>query len=233
MRVFLCPLSQFWKAPKMLKKNLNDTGALKTGILYAHSALYRNFPLWARGVRLISLLLLFIKSVLVVMFTENFTLEIVVVTYLYMIVYNFSLLLFFFVLFQVMQGDLKSMGSLGKLNLDSIKISTLVISICSMAGVPPLFGFFTKLLVMVVVSNSSFPFLFSFFLSLLLVSLFFYVQNVRFLYNDSLSFISNNFSREASSSIIMISSEQFLCFLLVFGIFLYDDLLSALFWVIV
>ena len=132
-----------------------------------------------------------------------------------------------------MQGDLKSMGSLGKLNLDSIKISTLVISICSMAGVPPLFGFFTKLLVMVVVSNSSFPFLFSFFLSLLLVSLFFYVQNVRFLYNDSLSFISNNFSREASSSIIMISSEQFLCFLLVFGIFLYDDLLSALFWVIV
>ncbi len=50
-----------------------------------------------------------------------------------------------------------------------------------MAGVPPLVGFFTKLLVLLSLLNTSFYFLYVFYFVLLFLGLFYYMQNVRFL----------------------------------------------------
>jgi NADH:ubiquinone oxidoreductase subunit 2 (subunit N) len=158
--------------------------------------------------------------------------EVLVVTYLYMVVYNVSLILFFLVLFQVLQGDVRAMSALGKFGIDPIKSLLLVVALCSMAGVPPMLGFFTKLLVLVLVANSSFPVFFVFFAVLLLVGLYFYMQNIRFLYNDSLTYVEHPFGRETVVMPFIVLSSQCLAFFLLLGVFLYDDMLQILFWVL-
>ena len=50
-----------------------------------------------------------------------------------------------------------------------------------MAGVPPFWGFFSKLFIFLAILNTSLSVLFLPLLILLIISLYFYVQNVRFL----------------------------------------------------
>lgn len=155
--------------------------------------------------------------------------EVVVISYFYMIVYNLSLILFFMVFLQILQGDVRAMGALGKFSIDPIKGMLLVIALCSMAGVPPLFGFFTKVLVLVLLTNSSFPIFFIFFSVLLLVGLYFYMQNIRFLYNDSLTYVEHPFGRESLMSPVVGLGAHLIALVLVFGIFFYDDIIQFLF----
>jgi NADH:ubiquinone oxidoreductase subunit 2 (subunit N) len=51
-----------------------------------------------------------------------------------------------------------------------------------MAGVPPFIGFFTKLFVFLSFLNKSFFFLVFYFTPIILLSLYFYMQNIRFIY---------------------------------------------------
>jgi NADH:ubiquinone oxidoreductase subunit 2 (subunit N) len=50
-----------------------------------------------------------------------------------------------------------------------------------MAGVPPFWGFFSKIFIFVLLCNSTFFILFTFFFLLLFIGLYFYIQNIRFL----------------------------------------------------
>ncbi len=66
------------------------------------------------------------------------------------------------------------------LSKNVIRISA-VISLFSVSGIPPFVGFFSKLAVLLIVLNASGAPLFLFIVPFLLLSLFFYLQNVRWL----------------------------------------------------
>jgi NADH:ubiquinone oxidoreductase subunit 2 (subunit N) len=80
-------------------------------------------------------------------------------------------------------SDLKKFGVIFPFNL------LFLITILSFAGIPPLFGFSIKLILFLLIINSA-AFFFLIFVSLFnFFTLYFYIQNVRYIINNS----SNNF----------------------------------------
>lgn len=61
----------------------------------------------------------------------------------------------------------------------------MTILLFSMAGVPPLLGFFSKLLVFVNNINNSFALLYPLLFLVLFLGLYFYIQNIRFLHSTN------------------------------------------------
>jgi NADH:ubiquinone oxidoreductase subunit 2 (subunit N) len=98
-----------------------------------------------------------------------------------MFIYNVSLFTLFFTLFQLTSLETKTLFSFADLGSSKLFTKILSLTMLSMAGVPPLWGFFTKVLIFVMLVNSNFSFLFVPFFTVLLVSLYFYMQNLRFL----------------------------------------------------
>jgi len=98
-----------------------------------------------------------------------------------MLIYNLSLFLIFATLFQFVNTDVKTMYSLNDLGANNFYSKVLIISLFSMAGVPPFWGFFSKIFIFTLLCNSNFFILFSFFFTLLFLGLYFYIQNIRFL----------------------------------------------------
>ena len=99
----------------------------------------------------------------------------------YMIIYNLTSFVIFFTLLQIVGSNLKTVYSFANLGSPNIFTKILGISILSLAGVPPLLGFFSKVFIFVLISNSNFLTLYPPFFTLLFISLYFYVQNLRFL----------------------------------------------------
>jgi NADH:ubiquinone oxidoreductase subunit 2 (subunit N) len=106
-----------------------------------------------------------------------------------MMVYIFLVFTFFILLntFDVRYiknlSDLKKFGVIFPFNL------LFLVTILSFAGIPPLFGFSIKLISFLLIINSS-AFFYLIFLSIFnFFTLYFYIQNVRYVINNS----SNNF----------------------------------------
>lgn len=105
----------------------------------------------------------------------------------------------------------------------------ILILILSIAGIPPFIGFFTKLNLIFFLNLNSFLII-TFFLFFFLTSMYFYIQNIRFVLNDSFfgvktyNYFNENFNFNYLNVIVLI-----LC-LLVFGFFLLDDLFLISYW---
>lgn len=117
--------------------------------------------------------------------------ETLTIVYTYMFVYNSALVILFLLLFQILQFEVKVTTVFSKFNLNPFLLASLAVIVFSMAGVPPMLGFFTKILILLAILNNSFGVFFSFFCILLLVSLYFYMQNIRFLYANSEEFFES------------------------------------------
>jgi len=113
--------------------------------------------------------------------------ETITFLWLYIFIYNTSLVLTLLSLSQLTLPEYKTIHAFSFSNLDSFFTKSLTVALLSMAGVPPFIGFFSKMFIFVLISNSSLPVLSFTFLLLLFVSLYFYLQNVRFLNTSKVS----------------------------------------------
>ena len=102
-----------------------------------------------------------------------------------MFLYNISLTLFFWTLFNTIVTELKSLYSFSNFSYNSFFVVVLTVLLCSMAGVPPFIGFFSKLFIIVLLINNSFFLLYFLFFIVLFLGLYFYIQNLRFLHSTN------------------------------------------------
>ena len=82
---------------------------------------------------------------------------------------------------QLAVPEFKTIHAFSFAGVDSFFTKSLTVALLSMAGVPPFVGFFSKMFIFVLVSNSNLAVLAFVFFILLFVSLYFYLQNIRFL----------------------------------------------------
>lgn len=148
-----------------------------------------------------------------------------------MFIYNLSLLIFFSVLFQFFNFEIKTLYSFSALGSTNILSKVLVITLLSMAGVPPFWGFFSKMFIFTLILNSKFIYLFILLLTLLFVALYFYVQNIRFLNSSSPS----NFVPINGLQLRVVPFLHYInytvLFLLIFGFTFTEDLLLLFAWI--
>jgi NADH-quinone oxidoreductase subunit N len=162
----------------------------------------------------------------------NNSLDTLVILFIYMFIYNVSLIIIFWTLFQFISFNFKTIYSFSDLKFNFYFVTALSITLFSMAGVPPFLGFFSKLLILILLLNSGFFFFYIFFFGLLFFGLYFYLQNIRFLYSTGLGEINY-----AHTYNIRISSLYFyvtftFIFLLIFGFSFMDDIVLYFYWLL-
>ena len=149
-----------------------------------------------------------------------------------MSIYNIAIYLIFFTLFQFINNNYKTIYSFLDLGSSNFFSKILIISLFSMAGVPPFWGFFSKVFIFILLCNSNFFILFPFFFILLFVSLYFYIQNIRFLNSTA----GSNFTpiTELVQRVVPLFYYVVLIFLffLIFGLFYTEDLILFISWFI-
>ncbi len=86
--------------------------------------------------------------------------QVMTLVLLYMVLYNLTSFALFATLTQFLNSQLKTLYSFASLGSSTIFTKILTLIILSLAGVPPLLGFFSKIFVFVLVANSSLILLF-------------------------------------------------------------------------
>ena len=151
----------------------------------------------------------------------------------YMIIYNVSLGLMFSTLFQFNLTNFKTLYSFANLPALHHSAKILTITLFSMAGVPPLLGFFAKVLIFTLLSDSSYFILFFLFFPLVFFGLYFYVQNIRFLNRSKPSTTPTTHFIELRSSLLYYNTLTPTLFFLIFGMFYVEDLFLIVNWILV
>lgn len=149
-----------------------------------------------------------------------------------MFIYNISLFIIFMTLFQFVSFETKTLYSLSDFGANNIMSKVLSISLFSMAGVPPFWGFFSKVLIFLLLCNSNFFILFFFFFTLVFLGLYFYIQNIRFLNSTGLSNY-NPIHEKGLRTVPMYFYFIFTSlFFLIFGFVFMEDLFLYFYWLI-
>ena len=162
----------------------------------------------------------------------NNSLDTLVILFIYMFIYNVSLVIIFWTLFQFISFNFKTIYSFSDLKFSPYFVTALSITLFSMAGVPPFLGFFSKLLIIILLLNSGFFFFYIFFFGLLFFGLYFYLQNIRFLYSAGSGSGKISYAHTYN---IRISSLYFyvtftFIFFLIFGFSFMDDIVLYFYW---
>lgn len=153
----------------------------------------------------------------------------------YTLIYNISLLLFLTLIVQLSNNSLTTTFYLYKLPQESFFTKIFLITLLSMAGVPPLLGFFSKVSIFVVLTNSNFFILFPIFFILLFNGLYFYLQNARLILTNasesdfSLLYITNSNVRFSSTTGLL---SLLIVFVLITGPALIEDFLLVTSWIV-
>ena len=79
----------------------------------------------------------------------------------------------------------KTLHAFNSLSFNSYSIFLVTVILFSISGVPPFAGFFTKLLVFVLNVANSFFLFYTLFFIIVFISLYFYMQNIRFLHSTN------------------------------------------------
>ena len=143
----------------------------------------------------------------------------------YMIIYNVTSFLLFSTIMQLVNTNIKTLYSFSALGSSSLFTKLLSLSILSLAGVPPLLGFFSKVFVFVLISNSNLFILFPPFFILLFTGLYFYIQNLRFLNSTSKSHLVYINELQLRTNFLYFNFSLPLSFFIIFGFCYIDDLL--------
>lgn len=165
------------------------------------------------------------------MLTFNNSFDTLVLVYTYLFIYNISLVSIFWTLQQFISFNFKTLYSFTDFKFNFFFTVVTTITLFSMAGVPPFLGFFSKLLILLSLINSNFFFFYIFFFGLLFFGLYFYVQNIRFLYSTGLGKINYSHSLNLRISYLYFNYSSFFIFFIIFGMFFMDDLLLYFNWV--
>lgn len=154
----------------------------------------------------------------------NNSLDTLVILFIYMFIYNLSLVIIFWTLHQFISFNFKTIYSFSDFKFNYYFTTILSIVLFSIAGVPPFLGFFSKILILILLTNSNFFIFYVFFFGLLFFGLYFYLQNIRFLYSTGIGKL-----HYANIGTIRLTSlyfylTLFLSFFLVFGFIFMDDI---------
>nr|QBI37881.1 NADH dehydrogenase subunit 2 [Tetrahymena rostrata]QGS65258.1 NADH dehydrogenase subunit 2 [Tetrahymena rostrata] len=122
----------------------------------------------------------------------------------------------------------KSLNQFKEFNSYTFILYTLIFSILSMAGIPPLLGFTGKFLAILYASFKS-QFLIIFFMTILnIFGMYFYIQNLRFTVKKNKSSILNYKNYYVNINYSIILNIVILNFLNIFGILFLNDVLIIL-----
>lgn len=149
-----------------------------------------------------------------------------------MFIYNISLYIVFSTIFQFINSELKTLQSFSILGLVNFFNKVLVIVFFSMAGVPPFWGFFSKIFIFTLLCNSNFYLLFPFFFLLLFIGLYFYIQNIRFLNGTSGSDFQPIIDLNVRNVPIYFYSTYSILFFIIFGFMFTEDLFITFMWIV-
>lgn len=150
----------------------------------------------------------------------------------YMAIYNLALYLIFFTLLQFVMIETKTLYSFSALGATTFFNKALTISLFSMAGVPPFLGFFAKLFLFVLLCGSNFLTLFPSFFLILFISLYFYIQNIRFLNSTGPSNFQPSYEFNVRNVPLYYVITLTGLFLLTFGFMYTEDLLAFTRWLL-
>ena len=162
----------------------------------------------------------------------NNSFDTLVILFIYMFVYNISLIIIFWTLFQFVSFNFKTIYSFSDLKFNFYFVTALSVTLFSIAGVPPFLGFFSKLLILIVLVNSGFFFFYIFFFGLLFFGLYFYLQNIRFLYYTGVSELNYSYNFNIRISSLYFYLSFFFIFFLIFGFSFMDDLILYFYWLL-
>ena len=102
----------------------------------------------------------------------NNYLDTLVILFIYMFIYNISLIMIFWTLHQFISFNFKTIYSFTDLKFNYYFTTILSIVLFSMAGVTPFLGFFSKILILILLINSNFFLFYIFFFGLLFFGLY-------------------------------------------------------------
>lgn len=148
----------------------------------------------------------------------------------YMLIYNLTSFLLFTTVLQSTGTNVKTLFSFSNFGATNIFTKILSLVILSLAGVPPLLGFFSKIFVFVLISGSNLGILFPSFFVLLFIGLYFYIQNLRFLSSTNASLPTSQVELSLRNNFAYFYTAIPLSFFIIFGFCYVDDLLVLSLW---
>lgn len=166
------------------------------------------------------------------MLTNYDSFQVILFVLAYVLIYNLSSFLLFFTLIYVSDSNFKTLFSFSYLNVSNVYTKILSLLILSLAGVPPLLGFFSKVFILLLVSSANLVSLFLPLFILLFSGLYFYIQNLRFLNSTNASISSPKLIFSIRNDIIYFTYALPILFLIVFGICYIDDLILISAWIL-
>ena len=161
------------------------------------------------------------------------SLQIVIFVFTYLLIYNLTAFIFFTTFLQFLNTQLITLFSLNLLTQSNLFTKVLSLSLMSLAGVPPLLGFFSKIFVVILIANSNMFILFPPFFALLFTGLYFYIQNIRFLHSTTTSNLPLIIELSLRISFVYVYAILILTFTLIFGFCFIDDLVLLFSWALV
>ena len=161
------------------------------------------------------------------------SLQILIFVFTYLLIYNLTSFMFFTTFLQFVNTHLITFSSLNVLTQSNFLTKVLSLSLLSLAGVPPLLGFFSKIFVIILVANSHMFVLFPPFFTLLFTGLYFYIQNIRFLHSTTVSNLPFTTELSFRVSVVYVYVILLLTFTLIFGFCFIDDLILIFSWALV
>ena len=164
---------------------------------------------------------------------SSLTTEHLINAYLYLSFYNISLIIFGWVLLNTQTTEIQTLYSLGHFRFNNFYLLVLVVTIFSIAGVPPFMGFFPKVLVMVNLINMNFTLIYWLLTPLLLLTLYFYIQNIRFLYTTTLSSVNYPYLGNERVVLVFLYTVILLLNYQIFGLMWFDKAVLLFTWLLI
>jgi len=161
---------------------------------------------------------------------SSLTTEHIINAYLYLSFYNLSLLVLFWVILSVQNKEILTLYSFNRFRYSNFYIIVLTVTLFSIAGIPPFMGFFSKVLVITALLKSHYVVLYWLLLPLLLLTLYFYVQNIRFLYTTTLPSIKYPYLFNERLSLLFIYTLVISLNYQVIGFIWFDKFLLFFHW---
>lgn len=147
-----------------------------------------------------------------------------------MFIYNLSLICFFWSFLSFSTLNFKTLYDWSHFNLNSFHLFTITVLLLSMAGVPPFLGFFSKIFIIALILNKSIFLLIIFLVVVLLLSLYFYVQNIRFLYSTNLQQNNSVYFLNERVNLFYYYITIFILYLIIFGLVYIEEILLLFLW---
>ena len=150
----------------------------------------------------------------------------------YLTTYNITLIFLFWVILSVIAFKLKTLHSFNMFSYSSYNTFLLTIILFSVSGVPPFVGFFTKVLIFILSLSNSFFLFYTLFFVIVFVSLYFYIQNIRFLHSTNYQTFQSPYIVNERLIINFYTLSIPLIIIINTGFIIFDDLVMLFIWIL-